>query len=177
MGLCRKGSWCKKHRRPPPPLALQLMHTPHPPRPPTLHLPSPHPLNKLTHMLKDRCSTNGSKGWARALYEKCIVQPGAIKPPPSRLIAQQSRGPLRGGRGGLTWNGVAVDEGEAVAASLGCYLLAYFESPAASCTPCHSHWSCPDLPEIKLMQPQMTKSMSVLKGIKKVCSSLKPYST
>ena len=46
-----------------------------------LHSLSPHPLNKLTHMLKDECPTNGGKVWVRDPYEKCIVQAGGASPP------------------------------------------------------------------------------------------------
>lgn len=45
----------------------------------------------------------------------------------------------QGGQVGGGWGAVVSVEEEAVAVSLGCYLSACFESPAASCTPSHSH--------------------------------------
>lgn len=141
---------CKKHEGP------LLRHT-HIPLPPHHHLVpwlqwAPYPLNKRTHMLKDECPTNGGKRWVRAPYESSIVQPG---PPSPRPEASNQGGPfcrdveMQGGPG---WNGAVATEEEAVAVSLGCYLLAHFESPAASCTPCHSHWSCPDPPPLMALQ-------------------------
>lgn len=75
-------------------------------------------------------------------------------PPPARrpvIKGAHSAGMWRW-KGGPGWNGAVATEEEAVAVSLGCYLLAHFESPAASCTPCHSHWSCPGPPPPMALQ-------------------------
>lgn len=99
MGLCWKGDDVKNTGDPP-----VNAHIPSPSPNPSSG--DPHPLNKLTHMLKDGCSTNGSKGWARAMYEKCIVQPGGHHPPPSPLRAHNQGGPVSGAEGfrhGMEW--------------------------------------------------------------------------
>lgn len=69
----------------------------------------------------------------RLLYESSIVQPGASSHPhPSLKLL--IKGPMGGGM-----VSVEEEEEEAVAVSLGCYLLACFESPAASCTSSFAH--------------------------------------
>ncbi len=108
------------------------------------------PPPKQTHTHAERWMSNK---WRQEVSEGPVWEvycaAGASIPPSE---ASNQGGPVGGTRGGLGWNGAVVAEEEAVAVSLGCYLLAYFESPAASCTPCHSHWSCPDPPPRMALQ-------------------------
>lgn len=71
----------------------------HPSLPP-LHPVCPLPLNKLRHMLRDECPTNGSKRWMRTPYERCIVQPHPPSQPPTPW-GRYSQGPIRQGQGGF----------------------------------------------------------------------------
>lgn len=66
---------------------------------------------------------------------------GPQPPPPDFKASNQGGSFGEGcfGGWGRGWNGAVVAREEAVAVSHGCYLLAYFESPAALYTPCHSH--------------------------------------
>lgn len=106
-------------------------------------------------MLKDECPTNGGEGWVRALDVKSIVQPGAIILPLHSQTSNQG-GPVGGAdgvRGGMGWLWL---RGRLLLSHLDVIYWAYFESPAASCTPCHSHWSCPDLPPRTALQPLLS---------------------
>lgn len=89
---------------------------------PTLHPLITHPINKLTHMLKDECSTNGrEKGVSEGPGSEVYCADRASIPPLRAIIT----GPVC--RPGGPCPGVAV--------SMGCYLLAWLKPPAASCTP------------------------------------------
>lgn len=68
-------------------------------------------------------------------YESCIVQ---SFPTPTEASYQGEGGPSQRGPGGQGWYGAAAAEGEAVAVSLGCYLLASLDllpPPALPVTP------------------------------------------
>lgn len=110
----------------------------HPTLPP-FHLSTDAPPPKQTHAHVERRISNK---WRQEVSEGpvweqyCAARGLKTPTPPQKPLIRRA-----------CWVGAVVSvEEEVVAVSLGCYLLACFESPAASCTPSHSHWSCCDPP-------------------------------